>query len=108
MNCNRKDQAVQQAQTAATDAASKADAVQAQANKDQQAVTELKSDVTDLKTNMASTVVQYPGNAEEHFRASNRDSRERNHHYSRRLPGGRNCVALACSCRRTSIPPSTL
>jgi hypothetical protein len=52
-----KDQVVQQAQTAATDAASKADAVQAQSNKDQQAVTELKSDVTDLKTNMASTVV---------------------------------------------------
>ena len=54
---NRKDQAVQQAQTAAADAANKADAVQAQSNKDQQAVTELKGDVTDLKTNMTSTVV---------------------------------------------------
>ena len=52
-----KDQAVQQAQTTASDAANKADAVQAQSNKDQQAVTELKSDVTDLKSNMANTVV---------------------------------------------------
>jgi hypothetical protein len=52
-----KDQAVQQAQTAASDAANKADAVQAQSNKDQQAVTELKGDVTDLKSNMANTVV---------------------------------------------------
>jgi hypothetical protein len=54
---NHKDQAVQQAQTAAADAANKADAVQAQSNKDQQAVTELKGDVTDLKTNLTSTVV---------------------------------------------------
>ncbi len=52
-----KDQAVQQAQTNAADAASKADALQAQSNKDQQAVTELKGDVTDLKTNMTSAVV---------------------------------------------------
>lgn len=52
-----KDQVVQQVQATATDAASKADAVQAQSNKDQQAVTELKGDVTDLKTNVASTVV---------------------------------------------------
>jgi hypothetical protein len=53
----RKDQAVQQAQTAATDAAGKADAAQTAASQQQQAVTELKSDVTDLKTNMAYTVV---------------------------------------------------
>ena len=52
-----KDQVAQQAQTAATDAASKADAVQAQAVQQQQTVGELKSDVTDLKTNLASTVV---------------------------------------------------
>jgi len=52
-----KDQVVQQAQTAATDAATKADAAQAQATQQQQTVGELKSDVTDLKTNMASTVV---------------------------------------------------
>ena len=48
---------MQQAQTAATDAATKADAAQAQATQQQQTVTELKSDVTDLKTNMANTVV---------------------------------------------------
>ncbi len=52
-----REQVVQQVQTAATDAASKADAVQAQSNKDQQAVTELKSDVSDLKTNVTSAVV---------------------------------------------------
>ncbi len=33
----------------------------------QQAVTELKSDVTDLKSNMANTVVTRAGNAEERF-----------------------------------------
>lgn len=53
----RKDQVVQQAQTAATDAAGKADAAQATASQQQTAVTELKSDVTDLKGSMASTVV---------------------------------------------------
>jgi hypothetical protein len=52
-----KDQVVQQTQTSAADAASKADAAQAQASQQQQTVTELKGDVTDLKTNMASTVV---------------------------------------------------
>ena len=52
-----KDQVAQQAQTAATDAASKADAAQAQASQQQQTVGELKNDVTDLKTNLASTVV---------------------------------------------------
>jgi hypothetical protein len=36
---------------------SKADAAQAQASQQQQTVSELKGDVTDLKTNMASTVV---------------------------------------------------
>ncbi len=52
----RKDQSVQQAQSAASDAASKADAAQAQTAQDQQAVTALKSDVGDLKMNLASTV----------------------------------------------------
>ena len=52
-----KDQVVQQAQTTATDAVSKADAAQAQATQQQQTVSELKGDVTDLKSNMASTVV---------------------------------------------------
>jgi hypothetical protein len=54
---HRKDQVVQQAQTAATDAATKADAAQAQASQQSQSVTELKGDVTDLKANMANTVV---------------------------------------------------
>jgi len=45
------------AQTAASDAAGKADAAQATAAQQQQAVTELKGDVGDLKTNMANTVV---------------------------------------------------
>ena len=53
---HRKDQGVQQAQAAATDAAAKADAAQSTASQQQQSVTELKSDVTDLKTNMANTV----------------------------------------------------
>lgn len=53
----RKDQAVQQAQTAATDAAGKADAAQAAASQEQQTVVALKSDVTDLKTNMLNTTV---------------------------------------------------
>lgn len=52
-----REQVVQQAQTTAADAANKADAVQAQSNKDQQAVTELKGDVTDLKSNVTSAVV---------------------------------------------------
>jgi hypothetical protein len=54
---HHKDQAVQQAQSAASDAATKADAAQAQAAQQQQAVGQLTNDVTDLKTNMASTVV---------------------------------------------------
>ena len=53
---HRKDQTVQQAQAAATDAAGKADAAQAQASQQQEAVTAMKSDVSDLKMNMASTV----------------------------------------------------
>src|SRR5882757_7979718 len=53
----RKDQAVQQAQTAATDAAGKADAAQAQATQQQQTVGELKTDVTDLKSNLLNTTV---------------------------------------------------
>jgi hypothetical protein len=53
---HHKDQTVQQAQAAATDAAGKADAAQAVAVQDQQTVVALKSDVTDLKTGMASTV----------------------------------------------------
>jgi hypothetical protein len=51
-----KDQAVQQAQATATDAAGKADAVQAQSVQEQQTVVAIKSDVSDLKTGMASTV----------------------------------------------------
>ncbi len=54
---HRKDQVVQQAQSAASDAATKADAAQAQASQQQASVTELKGDVTDLKSNMANTVV---------------------------------------------------
>ena len=54
---HRKDQAVQQAQTAANDAAGKADAAQSAASQDQQQVVALKSDVTDLKGGMANTVM---------------------------------------------------
>ncbi len=46
----RRDQAVQQAQSTAADAATKADAAQLQANQQQQTVGELKSDVADLKS----------------------------------------------------------
>lgn len=52
-----RDQTAQQAQSAATDAASKADAAQAAASQQQQSVTELKTDVADLKNNLANTVV---------------------------------------------------
>ena len=52
-----KDQAVQQAQSAATDAASKADAAQNTAAQQGEAVSALKTDVTDMKTNMTNTVM---------------------------------------------------
>lgn len=52
-----KDQAVQQAQTTATDASSKVEAVQTQANRQQQTVGELKSDVTDMKSTLSSTAL---------------------------------------------------
>src|SRR5258708_8662318 len=50
-----KDQAVRQVQATAADAAGKADAAQAQATQQQQTVGELKSDVSDLKTNLLNT-----------------------------------------------------
>jgi hypothetical protein len=53
----RRDQTVQQAQTAATDAAGKAEAAQTTASQQQQSVAALQSDVTDLKSNMANTIV---------------------------------------------------
>ncbi len=53
----RKDQVVQQAQTAATDAAGKADAAQTTATQQQAAVTELKTNVTDLQGAVANTAV---------------------------------------------------
>jgi hypothetical protein len=53
----RKDQAVMQAQTAATDAAGKASAAQAQAAQQQQTVSALSTDVTDLKANLLNTTV---------------------------------------------------
>ncbi len=46
----RRDQAVQQAQSTATDAAAKADAAQLQASQQQQTVGALQSDVADLKS----------------------------------------------------------
>ncbi len=52
-----KDQAVQQVQSIATDAAGKADAAQAQASQQQQTVGELKTDVSDLKTNLLNTSI---------------------------------------------------
>jgi hypothetical protein len=54
---HHKDQAVQQATTAAADAAGKADAVQAQAAQQQQAVTQVQTDVADLKTNVTNTAL---------------------------------------------------
>jgi hypothetical protein len=54
---HQKDQVAQQAQTAAADAAAKADAAQAQASQQQQAVVQLKGDVADLKTNVTNTAV---------------------------------------------------
>ena len=54
---HRKDQAVTQAQTTASDAASKADAAQAQASQQEQAFMSLKSDVSDLRTNVNNTAV---------------------------------------------------
>lgn len=52
-----RDQAVQQAQSAATDAAGKAEAAQVAASQQQQTVSSLQTDVTDLKSNMANTIV---------------------------------------------------
>jgi len=52
-----REQAVQQATTAAADAAGKADAAQAQAAQQQQAFVEVKSDVADLKTNVTNTAL---------------------------------------------------
>jgi hypothetical protein len=54
---HRKDQALDQAQSAATAAAGKADAAQAQTTQQQETVDTLKTDVSDLKTGMANTVV---------------------------------------------------
>ncbi len=54
---HRKDQVVGQAQAAATDAASKADAAQATAAQQQQTVGELKTDVSDLKLNINNTAL---------------------------------------------------
>ncbi len=51
-----KDQAVQQAQTAATDAASKATAAESTAAQQQEAVVAVKSDVTDIKTGLNNAV----------------------------------------------------
>lgn len=53
----RRDQSVQQAQSAATDAAGKAEAAQTTASQQQQSVAALQTDVTDLKSNMANTIV---------------------------------------------------
>ncbi|HEY3972192.1 MAG TPA: hypothetical protein VGM18_04260 [Candidatus Sulfotelmatobacter sp.] len=54
---HHKDQAVQQAQSNAADAASKADAAQAATAQQEQSVVALKSDVTDLKGSVASSIV---------------------------------------------------
>jgi hypothetical protein len=54
---HRKDQAAQQAQSAASDAAAQAAAAQAQANQQVQAVGQLKVDVADLRTNFLNTTV---------------------------------------------------
>ena len=52
-----KDQVVQQAQSSASDAATKADAAQAAASQDQQSIVALKGDMSDLKSTVTSTVV---------------------------------------------------
>jgi hypothetical protein len=54
---HRKDQATQQAQSAASDAAAQAAAAQAQASQQQAAVGQLKVDVADLRTNVLNTAV---------------------------------------------------
>jgi hypothetical protein len=54
---HRKDQATQQAQSAASDAAAQAAAAQAQANQQQAAVGQLKVDFADLRTNVLNTAV---------------------------------------------------
>jgi hypothetical protein len=51
---HKRDQAVQQAQTTATAAAAKAEAMQLQPSQEVQTVTELKSDVAELKTDNAT------------------------------------------------------
>jgi hypothetical protein len=54
---HRKDQATQQAQSAAADAAAQAAAAQTQANQQQAAVGQLRVDVADLRTNVLNTAV---------------------------------------------------
>ena len=56
----RKDQAVQQAQTTATDAAAKAEAAQVQAKRDAQTVGALQTDVADLKSVNATSLLSNP------------------------------------------------
>jgi hypothetical protein len=68
----QKDQAVQQAQSAATDATGKADAAQAAATQQQQSVTELKSDVNDLQAGLATGAV----NLQESQKTTNRLNQE--------------------------------
>jgi hypothetical protein len=54
---HRKDQALEQVQSAATAATGKADAAQAQASQGQESVAALKTDVSDLRAGMTNTVV---------------------------------------------------
>lgn len=54
---HKKDQALDQVQSAATAASGKADAAQVQATQQQETVATLKGDVTDLKSGIANTVM---------------------------------------------------
>ncbi len=53
----QRDQAFQQAQAAAAEATNKADAANSQVTQQQQAVTQLRGDVADLKTNVTNTAL---------------------------------------------------
>ena len=88
---HRKDQAVQQATRQATDASSKADAAQARPASSRRAVVELKSDVTDLKTNVTNTASEPAGNTEECEHGVGKPAGaalQGNHDYAGRFRGG--------------------
>ena len=86
-----RDQAVQQAQSAAADAAGKADAAQAQAVQQQQTVSELKTRCSRPQDECDQYGVNPAGDAKERHRSNGKPGSpalQGNHHYAGRIPRG--------------------